>query len=461
MIKFGTGGFRGIIGDNFTKENVQLLTQALCDEIAAIGSDKPVAVGYDYRFGSDYFAQWTAEVLAANGVKCLLFDEPMPTPAVMFAVREEGLDFGIMITASHNPYYFNGYKLFSHGGMDADEQLTGRIEQRIAEVRQVRAVPIDEENDLVVRYGNKQRYIENIASFLHFDKPVDLKVLYDNMAGVGATCILPLFERLGVKNFTVLHSQHDAFFNFVNPNPTADAMSALKEMLNNGGYDFAMATDSDSDRLGILDEKGNYVSQNDILAAIYYYLVRYRSLKGDVVKNFVTSTLLDKLADKFGFCCHTVDVGFKNISAAMKKYDALVGGESSGGLTVRGYIYGKDSVFASALFLEMLTQTGKSVSALIEEMHRFADYAMLVKDANVVYDGSDLIGRITENPPQFGKKTVQVLRLGSNVKFCFERGRWAALRLSGTEPMVRLSVEAMPDEADELLGILTKSVICK
>lgn len=456
MIKFGTGGFRGIIGDAFTKQNVQRIVQALCN-ICSGDSAKPVVVGYDYRFASDMFAKWSAEVLVANGVECWLFDGPMPTPAVMSAVKDNGLDFGIMITASHNPYLFNGFKLFTKDGMDADEQFTALLEEQIEQVQEVKTASLDE-CKLLKHFDNKERYIGNIASFLHIDKPICTKVLFDNLAGVGAICIVPLFRQLGVQNFTVLHSQHDAFFNFVNPNPTPEAMAPLKDMLLKDGYDFAMATDSDSDRLGILDERGNYVSQNDVLALLYYYLVRYRGMRGDVVKNFVTSALLDKLADKFGFVCHTVDVGFKNISAAIRRYDALLGGESSGGLTVRGYIFGKDSVFSSALFLEAIVQTGKSVSTLIEEMHAFADYRYCVKDANVPYYGGDLIEQLIQNPPDFGIETLQTMRMGNNVKFCFADGRWAALRLSGTEPMIRMSAEAESELANKIIDILKERV---
>lgn len=460
MIKFGTGGFRGIIGDNFTKENVQRVAQGLCDIIHEQHSDKPVVIGYDYRFCSDFFAAWVAEVLIANGVKCLIYDEPMPTPAIMLAVRDEQLDYGIMITASHNPYYFNGLKLFTKDGMDADVEFTNLLEQKTVAVTEIKTATIPQ-SDLVRKFSNKQRYIDNVISFLSSDVNASkVKVLYDNMAGVGSICIVPLFNKLGVQNFTVLHSQHDAFFNFVNPNPTRQAMSALQDMLLRDGYSFAMATDSDSDRLGILDEKGNYVSANDIFAALYYYLVKYCGLKGDIVKNFVTSVVVDKLADKFGYKCHTVDVGFKNISAAIRQHDALLGGESSGGLTMRGYIYGKDSVFSSALFLEMVTAIGKPVSQIIEEMHTFAGYDYCVTEAEVPYDGgNEIIARVLTTLPDFGRRVVETVRMGNNAKFCFENGCWTALRLSGTEPMIRICAELENEkEAERIIKVLKDTI---
>ncbi len=463
MIKFGTGGFRGVIGEDFTKHNVQLVVQALCDIIREDGSDKPVAVGYDYRFGSGYFAVWIAETLAANGVKCLLYTEPLPSPAVMTAVRDEALDYGIMITASHNPYYFNGVKVFVRGGMDADVAFTDRLERATRAVRAIKTLPADiaREKGLVVDYSNKQKYLENITAFLSpAVRGSKVKILYDNLCGVGASCIRPLFEQLGVKNVTVLHAVHDAFFGFVNPNPTREAMQPLAQLVRDGGYDFAMATDSDSDRLGIIDENGRYVTSNEILACLYYYLINYRGMKGDAVKNCATSVLVDKVARAAGFECHEVDVGFKNISAAIKCHDALIGGESSGGLTVRGYIFGKDSVFSSALFAEMVTVMNMPVSAIVREVCEFAKYDYACVEDEIRFGGeTDILERILENPPEFDRAPRAVERIDKNIKYRFDNECWALIRLSGTEPVCRAYVECeTADAARRNLAALDKAI---
>ena len=451
MVKFGTGGFRGVIGEDFTKENVQLVVQALCDIIRADGSTKPVAVGYDYRFGSGYFAVWIAETLAANSVKCLLYTEPLPSPAVMTAVRDEELDYGIMITASHNPYYFNGVKVFVRGGMDADVAFTDRLEAAARAVTEIKTVAAEwaREQKLIVDYSNKQKYLENITAFLSPEvRGSKIKILYDNLCGVGASCIRPLFNSLGITNITVLHAVHDAFFGFVNPNPTRDAMQPLADKVKSDSYHFAMATDSDSDRLGILDENGRYVTSNEILACLYYYLIRYRGMKGDAVKNCATSYLVDKVAKAAGFECHEVDVGFKNISAAIKKYDALIGGESSGGLTVRGYIFGKDSVFSSALFAEMVTVMKKPVSEIVREVKAFAGYDYACIDDEFGFSGeTDILGRILKTDPKFDRKPLSVERIDKNIKYRFEGGCWALVRLSGTEPVCRVYVECETEKA--------------
>ena len=466
MIKFGTGGFRGVIGDDFTKQNVQLVAQALSQIIKADKSSLPVAVGFDHRFCSDRFAQWVAETLAANGVPVLLYSEPMPTPAIMAAVRDEKLHYGVMITASHNPYYFNGVKLFVEGGMDADVAFTNRIETECNKVTNVAEMPIQAAKSagLVRDYTNKRQYLDNIKAFVNPQiKRNKANILYDNLWGVGASCIAPLFKEVGIKNFTVLHTQHDAFFNFEMPNPTEANMLHLRDVVIKEKYDFAFGTDSDSDRLGILDEKGNYVSSNDILAALYYYLVKYRNMSGDVVKNCATSVLVDMVAEKLGYKCHEVDVGFKNISAEIKRTDALIGGESSGGLTVRGYIFGKDSVFSSMLFTEMVIVMGKPVSEIIAELHKFAGYNLVCVEDQIDFDSEEgLVEYLTNNMPAFDKPVKTFQHFNRNFKYIFEDGSWALIRLSGTEPVFRVFAEfPTAKQAHTNIEILRKFIASK
>lgn len=442
MIKFGTGGFRGVIGDDFNRDNIKTVAQGLCGLIAKKRAMRRVVVGYDYRFGSDYFAGWIAETLAANGISCLLYTEPMPSPAVMTAVRDEGLDYGLMITASHNPYYFNGVKLFVAGGMDADVTVTDELEREINCGAPVKSMMLGEarEKGLVVDYGNKQKYLSHIKGFLSVDLSAsNIKILYDNLNGVGARCIEPMFELAGVKHYKILNTRHDAFFNFAPPNPTEAAMAHLKGEVVSGGYDFAMATDSDSDRLGILDENGNYISSNFILACLYYYLLKYRGMKGDIVKNCATTLLCDMIAERAGYKCHEVDVGFKNISQKMKRTDALIGGESSGGLTVRGYIFGKDSVFSSLLFTEMVAVMGKPVSEIVKEVCDYAGYSFVATEDEIRFDGG--VAVIPDGVPDFTEKPIKIDAFAANVKYTFADGTWALLRKSGTEPVVRAFAE--------------------
>lgn len=446
MIEFGTGGFRGIIGDDFTKENVQIIAQAISSLMKEDECLQRIVVGFDNRFMSDKYAEWMAEVFAGNQIEVLLYESPIPTPAVMFATDKLGLDYGIMVTASHNPYIFNGVKLLAKGGCDADVKTTNRVEKQIAKTQQVniRFLRDAKEIGLIKPYSNIEDYVEHICSFInHAVSDNNAKVLFDNLYGVGIVGLKLISERLNIKQFDVLHTNHDAFFNFELPNPTEERLNSLKKIVVESGYDFAIATDSDGDRLGVIDDKGNYVNNNDILAMLYYYLVKYRHQSGDIVKNCATSILVDKVARQLGFRCHEVDVGFKNISSAIRQYDALIGGESSGGLTCRGYIFGKDSVFSSSLFMEMQIIMNKPVSEIVKEVHQFASYSHVCVEKTIpILDKDEVCSLLEQNVPDFSRKVLEVRKFGRNYKYIFENGSWALYRFSGTEPMLRLFVEA-------------------
>lgn len=213
-IEFGTGGFRGVIGDDFSRDNIQLVGKAIANIVKFEKSEKPIVVGYDYRFMSDYAAKWIAEVLAYNGIKVLISKEPTPTPAVMFKTKKESYDFGIMITASHNPYYFNGIKVFQKEGMDADINLTSRIEQQIALLKNVEIIDFDEalSKGFIEYISFIDEYVENIKSFM--DQQIqgsDINILIDDLHGVGVTSLSHLIEKMSFKNIKIVNYNHDAF----------------------------------------------------------------------------------------------------------------------------------------------------------------------------------------------------------------------------------------------------------
>ncbi len=447
-IKFGTGGFRGVIGDDFNKENIQLVAQALANVILENNQEKqPIIIGFDNRFMSDYAARWFAEVLNGNGIRTLVYTHSVPTPTVMSTTRDMQNFYGVMMTASHNPYYFNGIKVFTKEGYDADVAFTSLLEKKINEVSEVKTLNerIARNHGLYEDYDNLGSYLQHIKSFI--DPTVvknKLRVLYNNMNGVGVIGLKPLAEKLHIYQFVIMNEDHDAFFGFNLPNPTKEAlMGEFSETVLNQGYDLGMATDSDGDRLGIIDEKGNYVSANEILAAIYWYLIRVRGYKGDIVKNCATSILVDRVAKSLGYKCHEVDVGFKNITAGMKEYNALIGGESSGGLTMRGYIYGKDATFAGALFLEMAIKLNKPVSQIIDGIKKSVDYDYYCSEDFITLDvdAQKVIEYMRNNLPKLSIKYEKVNIFNRNIKFLFNDEQWLLLRLSGTEPAFRVFSE--------------------
>ena len=445
MIDFGTGGFRGVIGETFNKENIQIITQGIANIIKKRKSTTPFVVGYDYRFMSMQAATWVAEVLAGNKIKVILAKEATPTPAVMYTTKAMDNDFGAMITASHNPYYFNGIKVFQKEGMDADITLTNEIELEIQSLKSINKLTIyDKSYKKYVKVKPILKgYLEHIKTFISPEiQGKDTKILFDAIYGTGAISLSKIAKDYQLKNFKTIHSKHDAFFGFMLPSPNYENMKKNKALLLKEHFDCALGIDSDGDRLGMLDEFGNYVDSNEILASLYYYLVKYRGQKGDSVKNCATSNLLDKISLKLGFKCHEVDVGFKNISSKMKEVDALIGGESSGGLTVRNYIYGKDSTFAAMLFIEMMSILDKSVSEIIKEVRDFADFHYCIIEDTLSYNENYNIKEyLYNNIPNFPVAPKEIRKFGKNVKYIFDNDEWAILRLSGTEPVLRAFAE--------------------
>ncbi len=462
-IEFGTGGFRGIIGETFNKENVQLIAQAICDLSQEKKFVTPIVIGYDYRFMSDKAAEWMCEVFAANGIYTLLSKEPVPSPAVMYKTKSMDNDLGIMITASHNPYYFNGIKVFQKKGMDADIILTGQIEEKIQKGNDIKVMEFDIalKSKMIKRVSFLKEYVSSIQKWILPEVyHSDIRILFDNLHSVGTRSISLLVKELGFKNFTTISKKHDPFFGHKMPNPTKENMELDCKYLEKNHYDCIFGIDSDGDRLGVLDENGRYVDSNEILASLYYYFVQYRHMKGDIVKNCATSLLVDKVAHKLGYQCHEVDVGFKNISEKMMEVDALMGGESSGGLTIRGYLYGKDSTLSSALFLEMMIVMKKKVSEIIQEVRDFASFHHVNMERQIPYKNEAKVLRyIREKCIPFDEPILARETPGKNTKYIFANDSWVLLRCSGTEPVLRVFIEMEnADKAEKYLEIVEEYI---
>ena len=456
MIKFGTGGFRGIIGDDFTKENVEIIAQALANVIKNKNSDKPVVVGYDYRFMSDYSAKYFCSVLAGNNIKTLLFDKALPTPAVMTSTFNMDNDFGVMITASHNPYIYNGVKLFTQMGKDADIETTQNLEQEITLVNKVKQIPFIE--------GQKLGLIEFIDGFTPYVKKIEefvspkikstkMKIAFDCMHGVTGD-VINYFAKKYDLDIVIKNNSHDAFFGFVPPAPTEKTLIDFKNYIIENNIDIGFASDADGDRLGVIDNEGTFYSNNTIMAIIYYYLVKIKNLKGDIVKNNSTSFILDNLAKKFGYKCIEVPVGFKHISKALIDNDALIGGESSGGLTIRGYIYGKDGSFSTMMLIEALAVSGKNLKEMAQLVKNYAEYdAVFIEDSMKVKDKQKIIDTLSNSKMPKFEKAIDRINSEDGFKYFFKDGSWANIRFSGTEPILRIFVETFDQEdASKLLN---------
>ncbi|MBC8060046.1 MAG: phosphoglucomutase/phosphomannomutase family protein [Clostridiaceae bacterium] len=450
MIKFGTGGWRAIIGEDFTKENVQVLTQAIADMMKSTKEEEDgFVIGYDRRFLSDKAARWMSEVFAGNGIKVFLIDKEAPTPVIMFAVKMLKVRFGAAITASHNPSDYNGIKIFSKGGRDADERLTDSIEGYINYVKDESVKIMDFssgiESGIIERIYPFNEYIDAIISMTDMEviRERSLKILLDPMYGVSKTCLQAILIT-GRCDLDVINDRHDTLFGGRLPSPNSETLQRLKNMVIEQGYDLGIATDGDADRLGVIDESGEFIHPNSILVLLYYYLLKYKGWKGSAVRNIATTHLLDKIAHAFGEECYEVPVGFKHISSMMEEKNSLIGGESSGGLTIRGHIKGKDGIFAASVLVEMISVTGMSLSKKLKEIHETYGYCYM-KEADYKFDlktKERLMYLLYDEKklPDFGYE-IEKVSYRDGVKVYFTNGGWIIARFSGTEPLMRVFTE--------------------
>lgn len=450
MIHFGTGGWRAIIGEGFTKANVQRLTCALARKMKEEGADRNgFVIGYDRRFLSREAARWAAEVMAGECIPCRLINRKAPTPLIMFAVGYYGMRYGLAVTASHNPALYNGIKVFMQGGRDADETLTDALEVIIAQLGDgdIPVVPYEQAvaEGRVEEVDPLNPYLDSIIRSVNMDaiRSRGLRVILDPMYGVSRTSLqtILLTARCDVD---VIHERHDTLFGGRLPAPNRQTLSALRSVVLERRADIGIATDGDADRLGIIDDRGEFVHPNQVLVILYYYLLKYKGWHGPAVRNIATTHLLDQVAAAFGETCYEVPVGFKHISAKMLETNAVIGGESSGGLTVRGHIQGKDGIYAASLLVEMLAVTGKKLSRIYDDI--LAEYGSLVmveRDFRFTEQRKADIQKLLleeKRLPAFADRIEKVSYL-DGCKVYFADGGWIIARFSGTEPLLRIFCE--------------------
>lgn len=450
MIRFGTGGWRAVIADEFTKENIRLLIAGLCALMEKEGHcGTTVCLGYDRRFLSKESMFWAAEVLAGYGFRPYIINRSVPTPLIMFTVKQMGLPYGMAITASHNPAIYNGIKVFTAGGRDADQTVTRKIEKEIENLRpeDVKSIPYAEAlASGIIREGYPfNEYVDSILEMVDTKaiKKSGLRVAIDPMYGVGLNSLRTILMTCRC-DIEVLHEQHDTLFGGRMPAPSADALKLLSTYVVDNRCHLGIAMDGDADRLGVIDEYGSYLHANALLVLLYYYFLQYRGWRGPCVRNNSTTHLLDRVAADFGQKCYEVPVGFKYVSAKMAETDAIIGGESSGGMAVKGHIPGKDGIYAAALLVEMLAVTGKTVGELYREI--IQKYGMLYYDessfqmtAQRKEELQDLIF-CQQQIPGFSE-TVARIDWTDGCKVYFNDQSWVICRFSGTEPLLRIAAE--------------------
>ncbi len=461
MIKFGTGGWRAIIGDEFTKANIQLLAKAMADKMKAEGkTSKGIVIGYDRRFLSKEAMQWAGQVFAAEGIHASLINKQSPTPLIMYYVMKHELDYGMMVTASHNPALYNGIKVFTYGGRDASEEQTKDIEDYIERIEpgMVKAMDYDEAvaNGFITEIYPLNEYLDNILQSIDVEaiKKRGLKIAVDPMYGVSDTSLKTILHTARC-DISVIHEEHDTLFGGKLPAPTEETLKQLQHYVEAYDYDLGIATDGDADRLGVIDDKGRYLHPNDILVLLYYYLVKYKGWKGPAVRNIATTHMLDRVAASFGEKCYEVPVGFKYVSAKMNETDAVIGGESSGGLTVRGHIKGKDGIYAASFLIEMVSVVNKKLSEIIDEIEsEYGKLCMEEKNYKFTFAKKEQLQKILMEEKKLPNLTYEVDRVSymDGCKVYFKNGGWIITRFSGTEPLLRIFCE-MPSEEEALSTI--------
>jgi len=460
IIQFGTGGWRAVIGEGFTLHNVRRLCQALANDITRRGLEtRGVLIGYDRRFLSDCAAEAAAEVFAGNNIHAVLLTEDGPTPLIEFATEAVHAAYGLAFTASHNPPTWNGLKVFHGNGSLLMTDETNRIEEETNAITpaDVVKIPIDIalEAKIVERRDFTNAYVDRVESLIDMDaiRRAGLKVIVDPMYGVGHLTLGIILNEARCR-VTFIHERHNPLFGGRSPTPDLDALRMLSAYVRDEHHDLGLATDGDADRIAVVDEHGDYVHINNLLLLLYWYLHEVKGQRGGVVRNLATTHLLDRLAAHFGEKCIETPVGFKWIAAGMLENKALLGGESSGGLTIRGHILGKDGIFASALIIEMLARTGKHISELQEEVWKITGRLYSVEDnLAATADMRVVVPQRVKSLIQSGKAPYPVVRVREDdgAKLYFAGDSWALMRFSGTEPVLRIFAEAeTPEKAREL-----------
>jgi phosphomannomutase len=463
-IKFGTDGWRAVIAREFTFDNVQICAQGLADYLKEAGlAEKGLVVGYDKRFASEDFAAATAEVAAANGIKTYLSHKALPTPAVSFGVTERQAGAGVVITASHNPSQYNGFKIKSADGASAPSEAIAAVEkhiQRIFNSHSVRSLPIEQaiKQGMVEKFDFDPLYFSRLAQFVDLPglKNSGLKILADSMYGAGSGYFKTLLDG-GTTRVVEINNERNPSFPGINPEPIAVNLKKLSARVKTEGFHVGLATDGDSDRIGIIDENGKFVTQLEVYALLALYLLETRGQRGAIVKTVTATSMLYRLGEIYKVPVIETPVGFKYVAPVMLKQNALIGGEESGGYGFRGHVPERDAILAGLYFLDFMLRTGKTPSQLLA--HLFSKVGPHYYNRRDFHfpetERQNIIDRIQMHQPAdlVGSKVVR-FDTADGFRFTSQDNSWLLVRFSGTEPLLRIYVETgSPERVEKILDL--------
>lgn len=452
-IKFGTDGWRAIIGDTYTFKNVEIISQAVADYL---GKGKRVCVGFDTRFLSDKFATAAAKVFKNNAIEVILSDRAIPTPCLSFAVRERKMDLGIMITASHNPYEYNGYKIKTPTGGAAGLELTQAVEALL------RKNPVKDDSLETAKLSVvdlTKEYVFFIRHYIDLKKirPRKFKVLVDVMYGSGNGFIAQILKGTNIR-LEYMRSSINPSFGGSRPEPVEQNLKILKERVKKEKFDLGIALDGDADRIAAVAPGGVFIHPQKILGLLALHLNQDRGLSGGIIKTIAGTTMMDKIAGGLGVKLYETPVGFKYISDLMEKNDIVAGGEEAGGMGVKSYIPERDGSMAGLLLIEMMAYRNKNMLKILNAMEKeFGRYYYVREDLHL---GKTVdVMQIAFPARLLGKKVVEKKDY-DGVKLICEDESWLMFRGSGTEPIMRLYAEAKTlKRANGLLAVGRKLIL--
>ena len=463
-IKFGTDGWRAIIGEEYTTDNVARVSIAVADWLNENNKAPSVVIGHDCRFGGQLFAETAAKVLAFKGISVKLSKGFVSTPMVSLGVVKEQVDLGVVITASHNPPSYNGYKLKGDFGGPLLQNDVIDIEGKIPDINSVDYSTISIQ-DLVDE--GKLTYIdlEDIycrhaeANFdLDAIRNSDMHFAYDAMFGAGMNAVKRLLPKA-----VLLHCDNNPGFLGISPEPIHRNLQEFSDLMKNNNLDCGLATDGDADRIGLYDSQGNFIDSHHIILLLIHYLVKHKRMKGKVVTAFSCSVKVEKMCEYFGLDQETVQIGFKHIAAKMVSEDVLLGGEESGGIATAGHIPERDGIWMGLILFEFMVKSGKSIEDLIAEVYEIVGpFAFERIDLHI--DNETKLRIIedckSEKFTKFGKYEVEKVITTDGFKFFFDDHTWVMIRPSGTEPVLRTYAEAKTQqEAFEILAACKSTIL--
>jgi len=470
-IAFGTDGWRGIVADDFTFANVRRVAQGSAEYLRSRSADPLAIVGYDCRFASEDFARTVADVFAVNGVRTLMFDRPSPTQVASWTVIDRKATGAAVVTASHNPYLFNGIKFKTETGSSASTDVIAQLEPRINALESVPVPDRDSVAQLVSIYDPRAPYYAQIARMVDLTaiRSAGLRLVHECMYGSGYGYIKDLLDG-GRTSVVELHHERNPLFGGVNPEPIPPNIDAAIAYMRGGGHDLCICTDGDADRVGIIDETGRFINQLQVYALLMLYLFDVRHMTGPVVKTVNMTSMADKLGAQFGVEVYEVPVGFKNVAPKMMETNAVLGGEESGGFAIRGHIPERDGILVGLLFADMIVKLGRPLSQILAGLeqrvgpHAYARHDIHLNRETYEKDRVRILRTMeTHEPTEVAGVKVERIRSDDGFKFYLADGSWVLLRTSGTEPLVRIyseaadkaAVEARLAALEDILGLRT------